>query len=99
MERWCRRPNPVFGDEYKALLRVLIEARREAGISQRVLAQRLGKCGSHVARIEAGQRRVDALELYHMAKALGRTPTELFACITESVDAVVQVSKGRTETH
>ena len=53
-------------------------ARAEAGLSQRTLAARLGKAASHVAMIERGQRRVDALEFYFIAHALGVSPAALF---------------------
>jgi len=41
---------------------VLLHARRRAGLSQRALAQALGKANSHVTRIERGQRRIDLLD-------------------------------------
>jgi len=66
-----RRPNPVFSDEYGVVREVLIGARRDAGLSQRALAARLGKTGSHVAMIERGQRRVDLLEFCRIADSLG----------------------------
>ena len=81
MSAFGRRPNPVFGDEYKVLRDVLVDARREAGLSQRALAARLGKAKSHIGMIERGQRRVDALELYHLALCLGRDPCDLFSAI------------------
>jgi transcriptional regulator with XRE-family HTH domain len=73
-----RRPNPVFSPEYRCLVAVLIDARCAAGLSQRSLAARLGRASSHITMIERGQRRVDSLELYLMAKALGADPVELF---------------------
>jgi len=69
--RTPRRPNPVFSDEYSVVREVLIEARHGAGLSQRALAARLGKTGSHVAMIERGQRRVDLLEFCRIAESLG----------------------------
>jgi len=66
-----RRPNPVFSDEYGIVREVLIGARHEAKLSQRALAARLGKTGSHVAMIERGQRRVDLLEFCRIAESLG----------------------------
>lgn len=69
--RTPRRPNPVFSDEYSVVREVLIEARHDAGLSQRALAARLGKTGSHVAMIERGQRRVDLLEFCRIADSLG----------------------------
>src|SRR5688572_32132106 len=75
--RTPRRPNPVFSDEYSVVREVLIGARHEAGLSQRALAARLGKTGSHVAMIERGQRRVDLLEFYRIAESVGLPPDEL----------------------
>lgn len=81
-----RRPNPVFSEEYRALVSVVLQARRDAGLSQSALAERLGKAKSHICMIERGQRRVDALELYRMAKCLDLAPTELFRRIEERLD-------------
>jgi ribosome-binding protein aMBF1 (putative translation factor) len=83
----ARRPNPVFSDEYAAVRQVLVTARMGAGVSQRGLAARLGKAQSHVCRIEQGERRVDLLEFYLIAKALGVNPTGLFSDIVRSLDA------------
>jgi ribosome-binding protein aMBF1 (putative translation factor) len=85
-----RQPNPVFSPEYRALIAVLKAARTDACLSQRTLARRIGKSSSHVVRIEMGQRRVDALELYRIAKALGVEPLELFARIVKRLDATVE---------
>lgn len=84
-----RRPNPVYSDEYRALLDELVQARRESGLTQRALAARIGKAHSHVCMIERGQRRVDTLELYFMAKAVGVRPEVLFERLARRVDAVV----------
>jgi transcriptional regulator with XRE-family HTH domain len=82
----ARRPNPVFGADYAAMREILVEARRDAGISQARLAERLGKSKSHIAMIERGQRRVDALELYLMTRCLGLPSETLFARIAERLD-------------
>lgn len=67
----------MFSDAYAVVREVLVGARREAGLSQRALAERLGKAGSHVAMIERGQRRVDVLEFCQMAECFGLEPAEL----------------------
>lgn len=82
-----RRPNPVFSPEYRALIDVLTAARQAAGVSQRTLARRLGRSCSHVTRIEQGQRRVDTLELYRIAKALKLSPLALFGRIVSVLEA------------
>ncbi len=86
--RTARRPNPVFSDEYGVVRDVLIGARHEAGLSQRALAARLGKTGSHVAMIERGQRRVDLLEFCRIAESLGLSPDSLVSRITTQLDAL-----------
>lgn len=88
--QFSRRPNPVFTVEYRALISVVVAARREAGVSQRGLAQRLGKANSHICMIERGQRRVDSLELYHIAKSLGISPSSLFARIEDKLDSMAR---------
>jgi transcriptional regulator with XRE-family HTH domain len=89
-----RRPNPVFSGEYQHLREILITARREAGVSQRELAARIGKCCSHVSRIEQGQRRVDVLEFYRIAASLGAEPGELFRAATAGLAAGRRIKPG-----
>ena len=90
----ARRPNPVFSDEYRVLRETVVEARRKAGFSQAELAARLGKAKSHVAMIERGQRRIDSLELYRMAKCLSLEPRTLFGRIADGLDSLT--GDGRT---
>ena len=83
-----RRLNPVFSDEYEIVRDVLIGARHEAGLSQRALAARLGKTGSHVAMIERGQRRVDLLEFCRIAESLGISADALVGRIATQLGAL-----------
>lgn len=92
MARAARRPNPVFSDEYGVVREVLIGARREAGLSQRALAARLGKAGSHVAMIERGQRRVDLLEFCRIAESLGVSADALVQRIAAQLGALRSVA-------
>ncbi len=83
-----RRPNCVFSEEYGAVREILVGARQDAGLSQRALAARLGKTGSHVAMIERGQRRVDLLEFCRIAESLGLAPVALMQRIAERLEAL-----------
>lgn len=83
-----RRPNPVYSEAYEAVRAVLISARRERGLSQRALAARLGKSGSHVAMIECGQRRVDLLEFCRIAESLGVSAETLVRRIAAELNAL-----------
>ena len=55
--------------------RELLKARRKAaGLTQTVVAKRLGKPPSYVAKYEGGDRRLDVLEFLDIAAAIGFDP-------------------------
>jgi transcriptional regulator with XRE-family HTH domain len=60
------------------LCAVLVATRREAGLTQAQLADRLGKPASFIAKIEIGERRVDVVEFAAIAKALKLDPRKMF---------------------
>ncbi len=57
----------------RVLLSLLREMRREAGLRQADLAERLGKPQSFVSKVESGERRLDVLELREVCVACGVT--------------------------
>jgi transcriptional regulator with XRE-family HTH domain len=79
-------PNPevkVIGTAcHNALVKLLIRARKKAGLRQWELAERLGEYQSFIARIEKGQRRIDICEFLKIAAVLkfnpGRAINKLF---------------------
>ncbi len=74
----------LFTEANDRLVEVLVSARQESGLRQSDLALKLGKDQSFVSNIERGQRRVDVLEFYMLAKSLEMDPIELFrAAISE----------------
>lgn len=58
-------------------MQALVAARRDSGLTQQDLAERLGRSQSFVAKIELGERRVEVVELVEIAKILG-VPTRQF---------------------
>jgi transcriptional regulator with XRE-family HTH domain len=81
----------VYSHASKTLGASLADARREAGLLQEDLAARMGKDQSVISNIERGHRRVDVLELYAIARALGLEPVELFARVTGSFPHHIEV--------
>lgn len=55
----------------ETFLKLLLEARKEAGLSQAELAKRLGRPQNFVSVYERGVRRLDLLETREICKALG----------------------------
>jgi ribosome-binding protein aMBF1 (putative translation factor) len=70
---------------YQRLVPLLREARERAGVSQVDLAERLGKPQSWVAKIEAGERRVDLAEFIALSEALQLEPVKFFTSIKEAL--------------
>ncbi len=66
----------IFTPHYDALRARLVEMRKTAGLTQRQLAERLGRERSFVSRIELGERRLDVVELFWVSRACGEDPAE-----------------------
>lgn len=66
-------------DDYRRLLDLLREVRRELGVTQIDLAQRLENTQTFVSKVERGERRLDVVEFVEVCEALGVAPLEVFA--------------------
>jgi transcriptional regulator with XRE-family HTH domain len=67
------RPMRSFhSPRYRRFVKRLREAREHAGLTQIDAARALGRPQSFIAKIEAGQRRVDVIELQDLAKVYGK---------------------------
>lgn len=61
----------LYQESTSRVLDVLRSLRKEAGLSQADLAERLGRPQSYVSKVEAGQRRLDVVELRAWCIAVG----------------------------
>jgi transcriptional regulator with XRE-family HTH domain len=64
---------------YALLLELLAAARRNAGVTQEQLAERLSITQSSVSKVERGERRMDIVELFDWCHALGHPFNEFAA--------------------
>lgn len=60
----------IYSEEYIALLGLLVEARRDAGLTQEQLAKHFDKHQSFIAKIENGERRLDVIEFLKICKVI-----------------------------
>lgn len=81
----------VFTDAYATMCETLVAARRDAGVSQVDLAERIGRTQSFISQIERGVRRLDVIEFYAIAKAIGADPASLFAALAEKLPARIEI--------
>ena len=84
-------PKSVFTDAYQTFLDVLIQARKDAGVTQVELAERLGKPQPWVSNIERGIRRVDVIEFVAICRAINQKPTDVFREILDHLPKNIEV--------
>ncbi|MDA9545183.1 XRE family transcriptional regulator [Bradyrhizobium sp. CCBAU 45321] len=70
-------PKSIYTDRHRRFCELLKMQRKAAGLTQTVVATRLGKPPSYVAKYEGGDRRLDVLEFMDVAAAIGFDPGKL----------------------
>jgi transcriptional regulator with XRE-family HTH domain len=66
-----------LSEELLLLGQVLVEVREEAGLKQSDVAAKLGLPASYLSKVENGTRRLDVIELVHIAEAMDVDPGEI----------------------
>ncbi len=72
----------LYSEQYQQLCAVLRELRRGAGLTQVEVAKRLDVPQSFVSKYESGERRLDVVELRHVAEAIGTTLEAVISGLT-----------------
>jgi transcriptional regulator with XRE-family HTH domain len=67
----------IYSERDKRLRELLKTRRKAAGLTQTVVANRLRKPPSYVAKYEGGDRRLDVIEFLDVAAAIGFDPCRL----------------------
>ncbi|MFK7701714.1 helix-turn-helix domain-containing protein [Pseudomonas caspiana] len=67
----------IHNTRYQSLLTLLLDARVEAGLTQKELATKLGRPQSFVSKTENAERRLDVIEFMDLCLGLNADPHEL----------------------
>ena len=67
----------IYDDEYRALIKRLIEKRKALGITQKQLAEKLDIDDTVISKSENFVRRLDVIELLNICRALGIALNEI----------------------
>ena len=89
-------PRPLHDRDYAVLVRLLRDARREAGVTQVELALRLGVDQSMISKVERQERRIDVAELRRLCAALD---VDLAAFVTRFDAEVVAAHQEPPHEH
>lgn len=65
----------------------LIQARRNAGLTQQQLATRISKPQSFVAKYEGGERRLDVIEFINICDALEIDADKVILAVRQGIEA------------
>lgn len=74
-------PGSLHSPRHHRFQRMLVEARKEKGLTQISVAAALGKPQSFVAKYEGGERRLDVIEFLDIAAVLGIDPGAFLAAL------------------
>ena len=69
-----------------ALVRALVDARQNAGLSQQQLAAKLKRHQWFVARLESGERRIDVVEFTVLARVIGFDKDEVLSIVEAATE-------------
>lgn len=69
----------VFTEEYENILLILIEARKNASLTQQHVANKLERPQSFVSKYERGERRLDIIEFVAIARIIGLSASQIVA--------------------
>lgn len=83
-------PAPIHDPRHKVIAQKLTQLRKDRGLLQIDIAQRLHRPQTFVSKVESGHRRVDILELLDILKALEADPHAF-------VDEVMTLNKYDTQ--
>lgn len=65
------------------MIDLLVQARKDAGLTQAELGERIGRRQTFVSKFELGERRLDAAEFVTVSRAIGADPH----CVIRNAEA------------
>jgi len=69
--------HPLHDPRYQILAKLLGDLRKQHGLLQQDVAEKLGRPQAFVSKYESGVRRLDLVEFLEIAVALGADPIEV----------------------
>ena len=79
-----KKVKTISSEGQRALIAAIKAARKDAGLSQQELADRLGLHQSFIARTESGSRRIDLRELVVYCRAMNADPLGILRTVIDA---------------
>lgn len=74
----------IYQTRYLQLVDALINARKQAGLTQIQVATQLSKPQSYIAKVEGSDRKLDVVEFVALCEVIGQDPCELIKQLQQS---------------
>lgn len=71
----------LYSQRYETLRRLLRNARLQAALKQKELAQKLGREQAYISKVERGAQYIDTLEFIEWCEACNVSPNDIIARI------------------
>lgn len=81
----------IYQERYLRLINALIQARKNAGLTQAQVAEKLSKPQSYIAKIEGADRKLDVVEFVELCETIHQDPSELIKVL-----GTIGVAKANT---
>lgn len=88
----------VYTPEYRVFLELLVAAREQSGMSQRALADKMGRSYSYVAKCETGYSRMDIFQIRQYLDAVSKPFLEFMTAYQESLTVPAPGRRARSKT-
>jgi len=79
--------HPLHDPRYQVLAKLLGDLRKQQGLRQQDVAERLNRPQAYVSKYESGVRRLDLVEFLEVVGVLGIEPSEVIAAYLEMANA------------
>lgn len=81
----------VASPVHRAIVAVLVEARKSAGLTQRDVAAKLGKPPSFVGKVESIERNLSVFEFLAWAQAVDADPVAMVREIRDRAPGLIEI--------
>lgn len=75
----------LSNEAYRQFIAGLVNARRDLGVTQVELADRLAMPQSYISKVERCERRLDVIEFVAIARALSIEPADLLQAVLQNM--------------
>lgn len=70
-------PKTIRTSEYQQVVERLKQARLDVGLTQKEVSEKIKKPQSYISKVEAGEQRIDVIELKALAKLYKKTVAQI----------------------